>query len=150
MKTLKNASFLSALIIGFSSLSQAAHIECSGKDGTGRQVLVQLVNIAKDVDGYGVGTLQAVTIDGLGLISSDAYAVGRRGKVEDPAYGLNKDLYIEGGEAFMNLNKIGSQKYTGEFCGPQKNSNVGGVRLTDNDCISVSCISKGLSTLRDL
>lgn len=150
MNTLKNASFLCAAVLCFSSVSQAAQIECAGQDGTGRNVLIQLINIAKDVDGYGVGTLQAVTIDGLGLISSDAYAVGRRGKVEDPAYGLNKDLYIEGGEAFLNLKKVGSRKYTGEFCGPHKNSNVGGVRLTDNDCIAVTCESRGLSTLRSL
>ncbi|KYG65287.1 hypothetical protein AZI87_12080 [Bdellovibrio bacteriovorus] len=150
MNTLKNASFLCAVVLCFSSVSQAAQIECAGRDGTGRNVLIQMVNIAKDVDGYGVGRLQAVTIDGLGLISSDAYAVGRRGKVEDPAYGLNRDLYIEGGEAFLNLKKVASQKYTGEFCGPQKNSNVGGVRLTDNDCIAVTCESRGLSTLRSL
>lgn len=123
-------------------------IACKGVDGSGETVFINMQNIRGTGFGEAEGVLTANTSAGLNTITVRAQVMGRVGKVETRNSNYGKDLFIDGENAFLNLDKVGRQEYSGEFCGPRNNVTVAGIKLTSSDCIAVQCMSRGLSTLK--
>ncbi|WP_295902227.1 hypothetical protein [uncultured Bdellovibrio sp.] len=135
------------VMLGMASFAKAAEIVCVGTDGAGQNFALQL-KLEKGIRTVS-GVLKAQTVKGIKVISKNAGLADLYGKEPDwETLRFDRDLYVESDEVFMNLSKVARQKYEGELCGPHNNITIGGVQFTSNDCLNISCRSKGLSSLR--
>jgi len=147
MKKIITLVALTTLVASFSTASNV-QINCSGVDGAGKTIQIGYGDITATGFGDAYGVLAAKTDSGFNTFDVRARLTGREGKVENEEIGFNKDLYIEGNDVFLNLDKTGRQQYQGSICGPHNNIKIAGVLFGQNDCIDLVCNSKGLSTLK--
>ncbi len=130
---------LAALTI--TSLAQAApSVQCRGVDGNNEQVAVQARDIKSEEGALKVGSLRVVTLKLFGKreLCKNAITVGDK----------NSQFYVAchepEGVYTLALKIQGTNKYAGTFCGNGPQTEVAGLRFTDEECIALSCATTGL------
>ncbi|NUN07010.1 MAG: hypothetical protein HUU57_14780 [Bdellovibrio sp.] len=130
---------VASLLLG--SFAQAtSSVQCRGVDGHNEQVAVQARDLVSENGAIKSGSLRVVTLKLFGRreLCKDAVTYGDK----------NSQFYVachDGDSVYTLALKLKeTNKYIGTFCGNGPQTEVAGLRFTDEECIALSCSTTGL------
>lgn len=131
---------VTASLLLSSAAFAAPSVQCRGVDGNNEQVAVQARDLVSENGAIKAGSLRVVTLKLFGKreLCKNAVTFGDK----------NSQFYVAchepDGIYTLALKIKETNKYIGTFCGNGPQTEVAGLRFTDEECIALSCSTTGL------